>query len=347
MKKIRVIAGLLISLVLLGLIFRKIDLDAVLHAMSNLNLIWLPVAIIVYFAGIWVRTARWRLLMSPVKICTTQALFPIYIISYMANNILPLRIGDLYRAYIIGRKEAVSKSASLVTVAVERIFDGLTMLLLLAVAFMFYPVEDLVVRQAIRIGSVVFIGAIAACYIIIINKNLAHRLFTMIVLRFPVKHQDRLNEVFDNLFKGLDSLKGFRMIAWIITASFLTWLIEASSYYITLIAFGFWGEFHVAIATMAMVNLLIIVPSAPGYFGPFEMACVIILGKTGYGDVTGFSTEMAAAFALVLHVAVQWIPSTLLGMLYMWKEHLTFKEINNDQNQIRSERSSCRTSEST
>jgi glycosyltransferase 2 family protein len=257
-------------------------------------------------------------------------LFPIYVISYMANNVLPLRIGDIYRAYIAGKKFRVSKTASLVTIGVERIFDGLTMLLMLAMAFLFYPVTDERVKQAIHIGSIVFLTAIVISYIVMLNQKLSEGLFKKTLPILPEKYHPKLNKIFHGFFEGLASLKGFSAIAGVIILSIATWLIEAGSYYCVLISFGFTGHLHVAVATMAMVNLMIIVPSAPGYFGPFELACVVILGKTGYGNLTQFTEEIAAAYALVLHVIVQWIPSTLLGLLYMWKEHINFHEINDD-----------------
>jgi glycosyltransferase 2 family protein len=298
--------------------------------LSRIKYQWVILAIIVYFAGIWVRTARWRILLNPLKKCATSRLFPVYIISYMANNILPLRIGDIYRAYIVGKRESISKGASLVTIGVERIFDGLTMLLYLVIAFMFFPVSDDMVKSAITVSAWVFLGAIFVCYLIIGNKRVAFSIFQYVKKFTPVRLHHRADEIFENFFKGLGSLKGIGPILSVIVLSMATWFIEALGYHLVLTAFGFWGHFHVAIATMALVNLLIIVPSAPGYFGPFELACVIILGKSGYGALTHFTMETSAAFALVLHVVVQWIPSTLLGLIYMWSEHITFKEIRDD-----------------
>jgi len=104
-------------------------------------------------------------------------------------------------------------------------------------------------------------------------------------------------------------------------------LPEASSFYLVFVAFGFTGPFHIAIATMAMVNLMIVVPSSPGYFGPFELACTLILGEKGYGSIIGFSEHVVVAYALIIHVVVQWIPSTILGLIFMWTEHISFKEI--------------------
>jgi glycosyltransferase 2 family protein len=329
-KPIRISAGIGISILFLWMVFKKIELRHVFQEFGNIQVLWLIPAILVYFAGVWVRTTRWCVLMRPIKQSRTGTLFPIYIISYMANNILPLRIGDIYRAYIVGKKENVSKGAALVTIGIERIFDGLTMLALLVVSILFFPIQHELVAKAVNIGSVIFLSAIVSCYILILKRAWAEKIFERILQLTKAGGNKRLAEVFENLFCGLDTLKNAKDTSLVIVLSISTWLIEAASYYLVLNAFGFFGFFIVAIATMAMVNLMIIVPSAPGYFGPFELACFIILGRSGYGEITQFTETTAAAYALILHVVVQWIPSTLLGLVYMWREHIRFKDIDTD-----------------
>lgn len=326
-KPFRIGAGIGISLFFLWMVFKDIAFQEIIQDIKEIRALWLIPAIICYFAGVWVRTARWGILLRPIKRCTTAKLFPIYVISYMANNVLPLRIGDIYRAWIVGKKESVSKSAALVTIGVERIFDGLTMLGLLLIAILYFPIQDERVAKAVNIGGIVFLGAIAACYILILKQTWAVKLFNRILSMTGRGGNTKLAEMFENLFHGLGALTKLSDIALVMGLSISTWLIEALSYYLVLNAFGFFGSFIVAIATMAMVNLMIIVPSAPGYFGPFELACFIILGRSGYGSFTGFVETTAAAYALILHVIVQWIPSTCLGLVYMWKEHISFKEI--------------------
>ncbi len=326
-NSIKIGIGIVISGVFLWLVFRQIDIRLVIHEIRQIKAWWLIPAILVYFAGVWVRTTRWCILMRPIAQRRTINLFPIYIISYMANNILPMRIGDIYRAYIVGKNQKVSKSATLVTIGVERIFDGLTMLTLLLISIMLFPIENEFVKQAATLGSIVFLGAIGFCYILILKKSWAEWIFDVIIRRTRFGNNPRVKDIFDNLLRGLDSLKDAKEILRVSILSLGTWLIEALSYYLVLNAFGFFGSFIVAVATMAMVNLMIIVPSAPGYFGPFELGCFIILGTAGYGNLTGFSENVATAYALIVHVVVQWIPSTFLGLLFMWREHISFEEI--------------------
>ncbi len=333
-KTIRILAGFIISGVLLFVVFRHIDIQKVFSEIKTIQSWYLLPAILVYFFGVWVRTMRWRILMRPLTHTTTAKLYPIYMISYMANNILPLRIGDIYRAYIAGHKEKVSKSATLVTIGVERIFDGLTMLLLLFVSVMYFPVQDEFVGNAVNIGSIAFLGAIIFCYVLVFRKSWAEWLFNKILVWTKSAGNEKIKEIFQNLLTGLNSLRSATDTLLVILLSLSTWLIEAYSYYLVLNAFGFYGTFIVAIATMALVNLMIVVPSAPGYFGPFEMACFIILGRSGYGELIGFTDHMAAAYALIVHVVVQWLPSNILGMIFMWKEHIKFKDINSSNDRF-------------
>lgn len=326
---VRMAIGIIVSVFFLWLVFREIDVQLVIKEVRSINSSWLIPAILVYFFGVWVRTARWRILMRPITHQKTSRLFPIYVISYMANNILPMRIGDIYRAYIVGRKETVSKSATLVTIGVERIFDGLTMLMLLFISILFFPIENKIVRQAATFGSIIFILAICTCYIVILKKKWMEWIYARLTRNTRFKNSTKLREIYDNLLHGLDSLKEGGDILQVSILSIGTWLIEATSYYLTLNAFGFFGSFLVAIATMALVNLVIIIPSGPGYFGLFEAAC-LILGPAGYADLTGFTENVATAYALILHVVVQWVPSTLLGLVFMWNEHISFKEIEAD-----------------
>jgi len=191
----RVLVGLSISIIILGIIYKSIDIKEVVHAIKEIHFVWLPLAIIVYIIGIWIRTARWVLLMDPIKKCSTRTLFPVYIISYMVNNVLPLRMGDVYRAYFTGKKESISKGATLVTVGVERIFDGLTMLFLLAASFWFFPVSEPVVKKAIQIGSIIFLGAIVVCYTIVLKKYWSNWVFRKALLIVPNRYHIHLEEI--------------------------------------------------------------------------------------------------------------------------------------------------------
>ena len=128
MKKWQFWLGVLISVLFIWFALRGLRLDEFWGAVQKANYWWLLPGIAVYFVGVWVRAWRWHYLLGPIKKIPTKTMFPITTIGYMGNNIYPARAGEVLRAVILKRKEGVSVSASLATIIVERIFDGVVML---------------------------------------------------------------------------------------------------------------------------------------------------------------------------------------------------------------------------
>ncbi|MCL5961132.1 MAG: flippase-like domain-containing protein, partial [Chloroflexi bacterium] len=124
MKRWKFWLGLAVSCVFLYLAFRGQDFGQIGRAIRKANYVYVLPALAAYFAGIWIRAMRWRYLLSPVADRPARRLFPVVVIGYMANDILPVRMGELVRAYVLGEREQISKSATLATILVERIFDG-------------------------------------------------------------------------------------------------------------------------------------------------------------------------------------------------------------------------------
>ena len=129
MKRWQFWAGLAISGVFLWLALGGLHLADVWQVLRTANLWWLIPGIAVYFVGVWARAWRWHYLLRPIKAISTNTMFPIVAIGYMGNNIYPARAGEVLRAFILRRRQGVPVSASLATIVVERIFDGVVMLM--------------------------------------------------------------------------------------------------------------------------------------------------------------------------------------------------------------------------
>ena len=121
-------AGLLISAVFLYFSLRGLKLDQVWETVRQARYAWLVPGVAVYFVAVWARSWRWHYMLRPLKKISTNSMFPIVTIGYMGNNIYPARAGEILRAVILKQREGVPVSASLATVIVERIFDGVVML---------------------------------------------------------------------------------------------------------------------------------------------------------------------------------------------------------------------------
>src|SRR5258707_5093677 len=151
MKKWQFWFGVVISILFIRLSVRGLKLNEFWGAVKQANYWWLIPGIAVYFVGVWVRAWRWHYLLKPIKEIPTRNMFPITTIGYMGNNIYPARAGEVLRAVILKRKEGVSVSASLATIIVERIFDGVVML-----SFIFVNLSELTKLT----GSSGFVGNI-------------------------------------------------------------------------------------------------------------------------------------------------------------------------------------------
>src|SRR3990172_10313557 len=167
MKKWQIWLGVLISIVFIWFALRGLHLDEFWDSVRQANYIWVVPGIGVYFVGVWVRAWRWHYLLGPIKKIPTRTMFPITAIGYMGNNVYPARAGVVLRAVILKRKEGVSISASLATIIVERIFDGVVML-----SFIFLNLPELAkltdasgfvgnIQQVAVIGTGVFLGALS------------------------------------------------------------------------------------------------------------------------------------------------------------------------------------------
>jgi len=166
LKKWQFWLGILISVVFIWLALRGLQLNQFWNAVQTANYWWLIPGIAVYFVAVWARAWRWHYLLRPIKNIPTKTMFPITTIGYMGNNIYPARAGEVLRAVILKRREGVSISASLATIIVERIFDGVVML-----AFVFVNLPELAkmtgqsgfvgnIQQVAVIGTGFFFGAL-------------------------------------------------------------------------------------------------------------------------------------------------------------------------------------------
>ena len=322
MKRWQLWIGVLISGVFLYLALRGLKLPDVWRAVQGAQYFWLIPGIAVYFVGVWVRSWRWHFLLRPIKDIPTVEMFPIVTIGYMGNNIFPARAGEVLRAVILKQSHDVAISASLATIIVERVFDGLVML-----AFVFLNLNELAeltmasgvignIQQLAFWGTIAFVGAMAVFLLMasfpVITEKWALRLINVLV---PHHMRERAEGVTLRFLTGLESLRSPRDTLMTFFATVIIWLLETAKYWFVMHAFNFEVSYFALMLMNGIVNLATTLPSAPGYIGTFDAPGIALL--TAYG-VPG---EVAAAYTLVLHAAL-WVPITGLGVYYYLRQPL-------------------------
>jgi glycosyltransferase 2 family protein len=316
--------GLIISTIFVWLALRGLKLDQVWLNIRSANYWWLLPSVTVYFVAVWARTWRWRYMLRPLKPVSTPRLFPVVVIGYMGNNIFPFRAGELLRSYVLRLREDIPISASIATVVVERVFDGLVMLAFVFVALPMTPIpgdEDGRIRVMVTLASGAFFAAMIIFFIMAAFPNQLFRLVQWFSDRLlPPKVAMPLLNFLRRFLSGLESLRNFRSVLMIFFTSVIIWLLETVKYWFVMQAFDFQVTFFALMLMNGIVNLATTLPSAPGYIGTFDEPGIEILKVYGVND------NIAAAYTLVLHVAL-WLPITLLGVYFMIREGLSLSAL--------------------
>lgn len=308
---IAVILGLLVSAIFLYLGFRGLDLGQLWATIQRVEVGWLLLAAAVYFVATYIKTWRWYYLLRPVKDVPPGRLFPLVVMGYMGNNIYPFRIGEVVRAYLLRRREDAPIPATLTTILVERVFDGVTMLAFIFVALLFVEFDAPGIRSGILVLTVLFMAALGFFFGLALRPALARRLYTAVLTRLaPAALGERLIGLADNLMDGLATLRSPRALALTFATSLLGWVVEASTYWIVLRAFPFEASFFIVLLMVGLSNLATILPTTPGYVGTFHGVIVLVLQAFAVAQLD------AAAYAVVMH-GVIWLPVTLAGFAYL------------------------------
>ncbi len=323
--------GLAVSAVFLYFALRGLDLPTVWQYMKAADYWWLLPGVAIYFFGVWARTWRWHFMLRALKPVPLRRLFPVVCIGYMGNNIYPARIGELLRAYVLRQKEGVSVSASLATILVERIFDGVVMLLFVFVGLPLAPAIPGDWRRFVILFSLLFFGALALFFVIAASPRRAQAVYVWVIEHLvPERFRAPVRGFADRFMEGLYFLRSGRDVAMIFVTSLVVWLAETGKYWFVMHAFPFEVSFFVLMLMNGVVNLFTTIPSAPGYLGTFDEPGIEILKAFGVPE------NIAGAYTLVLHAAL-WLPITLLGAYYMWRESLSWRDLGEASRMLREE----------
>ena len=309
-------AGVSAFFVILAL--RGLDLGQVWQDIQGANYWWLLPGVLAYFVGVWARTWRWHYLLRPIKSIPLKTMWPVVVIGYMGNNVYPFRAGEVIRAYVLKKKEGVSMSASIATILVERIFDGLVMLLFVFIALPVAPGLPGWLRQIVILASLAFLGALLLFFGMAALPRASRNFYQWAISCFiSTAYQPKFLALADRFMEGLSSLTRIQDVLMIFFTSIIIWLLETVKYWFVMHAFNFSVSFFALMLMNGVVNLATTLPSAPGYIGTFDGPGIEVL------KVFRIDPTVAAAYTLVLHAAL-WLPITLLGFWYMARESLSW-----------------------
>lgn len=312
--------GVAVSLGSLWWAFRDVNLGEVAHHVARADwALLLGVSVPSQTAAVYFRALRWRHLTDPIASIATGPLFRATAVGFMANNLFPLRIGELLRAYYLARETSTDAAAILATVLLERVIDTVTFVLLAALLITAMgagaagPSPEMLMLgiPALLLAAVVPLAGMLAL-------RLAPETLIRVAGRFgrlvlPEPSVERLQGLLRRFSEGLGSIRGGSHLFWIALHSVLIWFLFSMLPFAAAIeAMGIElgtlrRSVEAAYATLVAVGLAVSLPSAPGFFGLYHTACRIALG------LFGVPWDQAVALGTVAHLTF-WTSMTLLGL---------------------------------
>ena len=322
----RLWGGIVISIALLALLFRSVDPAEILRAFRGIDGIWLVPAVAFTFLSYIMRAVRWKYLLSPLKQTSFSNLVSATLIGYMANNLLPARLGELVRAYVLGEREGIGTGAVVATLVIDRLADGFTVLLLLvtAVFTLRLPPGSEAAQQGLVAGGYITLGLylVVVVFLVLLRRNTMGtiRLLEQLLRPFPGKIAEKVIPFLGAFIDGARITPHWRERLALVASSLVIWAFAVLPIHCVLRAFGLNFPIPVSLFIMVLLVFAVMVPASPGFVGTYHAACV-------YGLLAlGVRREMALSVAIVIH-GINFFPVIVVGLLCLWRENLSLSTL--------------------
>jgi hypothetical protein len=314
--------NLLLSLIVSGgflyLAFRNVKLDELAAALGRVNPHWLFVSISVSLLIMVFRAWRWQLELLPLERVPFGRLWVITAVAYMAINLLPVRLGEIVRPWLLSRRSHVSFSNVVGNVVLEKTMDSVIILFYILVGLT--TVENLPVwvrRGAIfpAVGAAILVTLVLLFWWhgeAFVDRWALHLL--------PERFRNGLKKILTAMADGMRVIPNPRLLFAVFVVSLLLWFLPILSSYVMILAFDFPAPFSAALVVFIFVGFGTALPNLPGMIGPYQYACQLALGLFGVNDVDGL------AYGLVLN-AVQFLTLIAQGLIALPLAGVSLAEI--------------------
>jgi len=309
--RINVILGILVGLLFIWLAFRGTDIEGIKSSFEAANYLYVipiaPLTIIV----LMLRSYRWGVILEPLEKIDQWSLFSITAVGFMAISLLPVRMGELARPYLISQKSTIKMGSSLATIVVERIFDMLTLMMVLLLILMMVKLPAWIFRSACSILLVV-IPLFLVLIFLAVKRDVSVKGIDRIIGKLPKTLSSRLARLLHSFLDGLQILPDLKKIFYLASLSVLIWFLVGLSTYILFSSFESMLGLSLAAAYVVLVitALGVTLPTAPGFVGNYHFSCVLAL------TIFGIPKTDALTFAILLHF-IQVMVTIVLGLIFL------------------------------
>jgi uncharacterized protein (TIRG00374 family) len=318
----KIIFGILISVILIYLSVRGINLQDVLSDLKKIQLSYVIFFILLVMLMQYLRSYRWGVILTPMEKIDQLSLFSVSAVGFLAIASIPARIGELARPYLISKRSSIKMPSALGTILVERVLDSFTVLTIAVIVLLLADLPSWMIKSSI----IFFLLALAMfCFILflILRRDTALKLINKILSKLPGKFAHKIDELIHHFIDGFQIVTNIKLLLYLFFLSALVWLVDVLAIYMLLKAFGFTLPAIAAFVIMITLIVGIAIPTAPGYIGSWHFACVLALSFFGLAKAEALSFAVVYHFlsmAIVVILGVAFLPFNKFSISDMKKQ---------------------------
>ena len=317
MKKL--ILGIFVSTIFIYFSLKGISLDEVCAVFKNANYIFLIPSAVLFLMATFLRSLCWEVILSPIVKISQKKLFPITCVGYMGSTLIPLRIGEFIRPYLVSVESNIRLSSAVATILVERIFDIAIVLGALFLVIVSFALPEWLVRIGYG-ASVILVVLVSFLLLLYFKMGVAFKILGPSLKILPQKIQEKAERLVHDFVNGLKIVSSPTRLAYTLLLSFLVWGCFALGIFALFFFFNFQLSFTSALVVLICTVIGVSLPSAPGMVGNFQYASIVAL------SIFGIQKSDAISFAM-LYYFMGIGKHILLGLIFLPAVNLSFKDM--------------------
>jgi hypothetical protein len=308
MKK-NILIGCIISAIFIFLAVRGINLSDVMKSFRSANYLYvIPIELLMVLV-LYMRAYRWGIILEPRVKYPQWPLFVITAIGFMTISLLPARLGEFTRPLLVKQKSGIRISSTMATIVVERVFDLLTLMVVLCLVILTISLPPQIFKTGVIILAMVLV-VFALLLLLVIKKDFSLRILNPLLDKLPARIGAIIKNQLHAFIEGLEILPDVQKTLYVALLSVAIWSLLAFSCYLMFFSFGFKLSMINALALTVIIAIGVMLPAAPGFVGNYHYACVLGLTFFGIGEAAALS------YAIALHF-LQLMPVIIIGLGFL------------------------------
>jgi len=312
---LKLIIGIIISVLFLYLAFKKINLSALVSSLCSVRISLVLIATLANLGSYFIIGWRWQWILKPLKSVKYSLVYHSTTVGFMSNSLLPARIGELIKTFLLGEVSGIAKSSVLATVVIERMFDIIILVFFFIIVNFLFPLPLILKKAGLIVGLVIFI-----LFFLLFLIRFKPDFFYPFLKRFPEKYSSRFINWFDAFKRGISIPHGWKGFLVIFLQTVLIRGYLAAVLYLLFFAFGFHLPFYAALVLLVAVSFGVMIPSSPSFVGTYHFFSSEVL------SLFNVSREVALSYSVVAHF-ISFIPVILLGLFSLLWLRISFHRI--------------------